>query len=195
MDKRVKKRPRVTKWPRYRATRLTRTLGRFPLNIRISYTWKIEGGISGGTVGVGSLTGFLQASNDWASCKGLYASYKINKVLIQYVPNLGSQVGTEAGITALGIAYDHSNQTALSNINQIPDYENYMYCYPGHIDNPEKFMSFKVRSIGTVGPYNTNDNTEYAGWIKLYMRDNAEFSASVICTLVLQFYVTFSGVQ
>jgi len=195
MERRVQKRPRVTKYPRYRNTRLNRTLGRFPLSIRISYTWKLNGNVAGGCTEVGALTGFLQSSNDWASCKGLYASYKINKVLVQYLPNLGGQLGTVNDITALGIAYDHSNQTPLTNINQIADYENYIFAFPGSNTNSEKTLKFKIRAIGTAGPYNTNDATEYAGWLKMFMEDNAEYAAATICGLIIQFYVVFSGVQ
>lgn len=191
----VLKRPRASKYARYRSTRLTRALGAFPLKMRISYTWKIVGGVSGATLDVGNLTGFLQVSNDWASCKGLYAAYKINKVLVQYLPNFGPQGDSLVAATPFGVAYDNSNATALSNINQVGDYENYMFCFPGTVANRPNSMKFKVRPINSAGPYNTNEATNYAGYLKCYMNDNPAFEGTTICTLLLQFYCNFSGVQ
>ena len=195
MDRQRMKRPRASKYARYRSTRLTRALGAFPLKMRISYTWKIEGGLAGGTSTVGNLTGFLQASNDWASAKGLYASYRINKVLVQYIPNFGPQADSATVSTAFGVAYDNSNSAALTNINQIPDYENYMFGFPGTVANRYSVMKFKVRPINSSGPYNTNEATNYAGYLKCFMGDNIAFDGTTICTLVIQFYCIFSGVQ
>lgn len=189
------KRPRATKYGRFKYSKLTRTLGAFPLKMRLSYTWKIIADVTGGCDDVGNLTGFLQASNDWASCKALYATYKMNKCLVQYIPNFGVTPASVSDQTLFGIAYDHSNATALTNINQVADYENYMFGLPGAAMNVAKSMKFRVRALNSPGPYNTNESTNYAGFLKLYMKDNAYFEENVICTLIFQFYVTFSGLQ
>lgn len=188
------KRKRISKYKRYRPSKLTRTLGAFPLYIRISYTWAVTGDNNGATYQVLSLSGALQGSNDWSSCKGLYANYNVRKCTCQYLPCSGLQTSALANNPVLGMAYDHSNQTPLTQVNQIGDYENYAFGFPGHLPGMMKTFSFSIRPL-EQGPWNTNDNTNYMGWLKLIKEASTTYQSASLGTIVVQFYCIFGGMQ
>lgn len=167
----------------------------FPLYIRISYTASMVTDGTGKYAVAINLTTCLQGSNDWASCKGLYANYTVKKCLVQYLPGWTPINGVLTGSSrAFGMAYDHTNSTALVAFNQVADYENYQFALPGSIAHARVNLKFKIRPIAP-GPWNTNDNTNYIGWLKTFLDSSVELENSTFGTLVFQFYCQFGGVQ
>lgn len=117
------------------------------------------------------LTTSLQAGNDWANLAATYQQFNIVHVRVQcLLPGIVN--GTVAGPygQVLGICYSTKDSTALSNINQIGDYEEYAYYeLNGHGD---KKKTFSIRPRPKIKPpQTTNDATENFGYVKLYSSD------------------------
>lgn len=136
----------------------------------------------------------LRASNDWANFEGSYQNFNIVKVKIQVIT--GVSIPTSAAFTNtqfMGIAYSGKDATAVTNINQLADYQNFMVWSPVNADSSERrFFKFKPRPK-IRPPQSTSDAAENFGWLKAYSTNIGNSLEKDCCYLVFTFSCIFSG--
>ena len=136
----------------------------------------------------------LQASNDWANFAGSYQNFNIIKVKIQVIPGVSSPTSTAFTNTQfMGIAYSGKDATAVTNINQLPDYQNFMVWSPVNADAfSRRFFKFKPRPK-IRPPQQTGDAAENFGWLKSFSTNIGNSLSKDCCYLVFTFSCIFSG--
>lgn len=138
------------------------------------------------------LVAALQSSNDWASYAGTFGNFEIKRVTIKYITN--AQPGSTTIYRAtVGCAYDTANNSALTNINQIADYNQHTFI--NLYNNGTQFFNFYPKKIEYT-PLKIGSSTEAYGWIKHMQTASPTLASNTPYGLVvLCFYVKFSNPQ
>jgi hypothetical protein len=176
-----------------RKLQVPRSLGAFTTSIKLSYTYVAIGSASTGALGISlSLSYALRSSNDWDKIKALYASFSPNRCDIDFYPH--NHEDSTFVPMMVGYAYDHFNSAGLSQLNQIPDYENWGMLLINSPSQQKTRMSLKLRPT-KPGPYQTDDTTEFLGWMKLFAAGNTSWALWPVVTMVFSFFLQVGGVQ
>lgn len=163
-------------------------------SVKLATTVKCETDVDGIWRTSYPLVETLRASNDWANFAGSYQNFNIVKVKVQVIT--GSSLQTSASYTNthyMGIAYSGKDGTAITNINQIADYQNYMVWSPVNADSSQRrFFKFRPRPK-IRPPQQTSDSTENFGWLKAFTTNIGNNGTRDCAYLVFVFTCSFSG--
>jgi len=141
------------------------------------------------------LVASLQGSNDWADFAGSYQFFNINKVKVHIIPTNGTIAFATVAVGLCGMSYTGKDSNAITNMNQISDYENYIVWSVNWSDPNTAQRYFKFRPKPSIQPPQaTNDPSEKFGHIKTYSDFTGAMGAAYqTATYIITFDVTFSG--
>lgn len=137
----------------------------------------------------------LQGSNDWADFAGSYQFFNINKVKVHIFPTNATTAFAVPAVGLCGMAYTGKDSNVITNMNQVSDYENYVFWAVNWSDPNSAQRYFKFRPKPSIQPPQAcNDNSEKYGYIKTYSDfSGAMGQAYATATYIVTFDVTFSG--
>lgn len=179
--KRVGYQPQISRavYGRETVVKLTRT---FDVFTTLTYAKSVYG-----------IVAQLQASNDWGNYANSFQQYNILKVKARIL--LGN---TSPGTTALpschvlGLCYSTKSDTALTDLNQVADHDQYILMGTSNADS-SKIHQFKFYAKpNQKPPFSTNTSTENFGWLKMYS-DVYGGNTVFCCKMSITFTVCFSG--
>jgi len=142
---------------------------------------------------VEGLVANLRASNDYANYSNSFQQFNILKVKVRVlIGNTSAGTTTLPSANVLGLCYSLKSDSVLSDINQIPDHEQYMLIGTSNADSSQIHQFKFLAKPNQKPPFSTNSSVENFGWIKFY---SDEYGANTIfaCKLVYTFVVCFSG--
>lgn len=162
--------------------------------VRLTIVQDILSSALGYSFAVSGLVALLQASNDWNSLKAVYSQYKVNKVHVKIYPGNPTSNGPAAGTLPMaGIAYDNNNNTALSSLNQVSDYQNFVL-FEFNSSAPQEITFNFVPRPQTNWPLLTGSSTENMGWLKVATTGDAG-NTKTVCKICVIFYVVWGSIE
>lgn len=161
---------------------------------KLTYTVQANTASDGIWKTVYPLVATLRLSNDWNNFENSYQNYNIVKVKVQIITGSSQQTADAYTNTHfMGLAYSGRDSNAVTNINQLADYQNYSVWSPVNADASLKHF-FKFRPRPKIRPPQpTSDTTENFGWIKAYSSNIGNTSVKDCAYLVFVFTCIFSG--
>lgn len=158
---------------------------------RIQDVSTTSGGLSYQAKPVHGLVSQLQLTNDWANCSGTFQQYNILNVSmkIYFASTQCGNTASSPNLVSMGLGYS-STSGALTNLNQISDFKQYIICGTSNRDTTYP-VKFKFKPRPTVKPpFLTSSDTEVFGYVKGYSDDvgsAAQFAYKIIYTFTVAF--------
>lgn len=164
------------------------------ITVKLRYTTSLATPSTGPLALVQGLVTAVRASNDWNDFANGYQFFNINKVKVHVIPSCNAVAFATPGVGMVGMAYSGKDVAAITNINQVADYENYMFWATNFADPNSSQRYFKFRPKPAIQPPQaTSDTAQNFGWIKFYS-DFVAVGTSIPCAnIIYTFDVTFSG--
>ena len=192
---RAQARQKTIRKSRYRSRNIYRQPRSIGVPVRLTYQTDVTTGLNSPYYGqkVIGLVYALQNSNDWGSMAALYAQYKVQKIHVTIIPGF-CMTPSNGSCSLAGIAYDNGNSGALTQINQVSDYENYALTTFNNVVSIPKTFTFTPRPR-TNWPLPSSSSDENMGWIKAVSTQDGGGSSRVVMKLIIKFYVYWGSLE